>query len=86
MIPVIESLKNIDPHAFSNLQPFWWSLALGACLGGNGTPIGASANVVALQVLHQYGKEVSFKKFMKVGMTVVLISVVMSVFYVLIRF
>ncbi len=86
MIPVIESLSKIDPKTFSNLDPLWWSLALGACLGGNGTPVGASANVVALQILKQSKGEVKFRDFTKVGMTVVLISIVMSTFYVLVRY
>ena len=86
MIPVIESLKQVDPHAFSNLEPFWWSLALGACLGGNGTPIGASANVVALQILGQYGRKISFLKFFKTGFSVVLISIFLSTVYVVFRY
>ena len=86
MIPVIESLPKIDPHAFSNLEPLWWSLALGACLGGNGTPVGASANVVALQILRQSKREVSFWEFTKVGISVVLISIALSTLYVTIRY
>jgi len=86
MIPVIESLQKIDPHTYSNLEPFWWSLALGACLGGNGTAIGASANVISLQILARYGKKVTFYKFLKIGMVVVGISVIMSIIYVLLRY
>ena len=86
MVHVINNLPKIDPQAFSNLQPLWWSLALGACLGGNGTPIGASANVVALQILGQTGRRVRFWKFTLVGMAVVGISVVISTVYVLIRY
>ncbi|MCD6450461.1 MAG: ArsB/NhaD family transporter [Thermotogaceae bacterium] len=86
MIPVIESLQKIDPHTYANLEPFWWSLALGACLGGNGTTVGASANVISLQILAQYGKKITFYKFLKLGMTVVAISTLISIIYVLIRY
>ncbi len=86
MIPVIESLKEIDPTKFSNLEPFWWALALGACFGGNGTPIGASANVVALQILGQHGKKVNFGRFFKTGIVIVGISVLMSTVYMLVRY
>ena len=86
MVHVIENLKEIDPARFSNLEPLWWSLALGACLGGNGTPVGASANVVALQILGQAGRRIKFWKFTLVGMGVVLISVLISTVYVIIRY
>ncbi len=86
MVHVIGHLKDIDPKTFHNLTPLWWSLALGACLGGNGTPVGASANVVALQVLSQTGRKIKFWKFAVVGFSVVVISVVISSMYVLIRY
>jgi len=45
----------------------WWALSLGACLGGNGTAIGASANVVVVGMAEKMGKPISFKKFMLYG-------------------
>ncbi len=86
MVHVIDHLKDIDPKTFHNLNPLWWSLALGACLGGNGTPIGASANVVAIQILSQNGKKIKFWKFSIVGFSVVLISVLISSAYVFMRY
>ena len=53
MIPLI---KDMGAMGITNLDPLWWSLALGACLGGNGTLIGASANVVVAE------KEVGARK------------------------
>ena len=86
MVHVINHLKDIDPHTFHNLNPLWWSLALGACLGGNGTPIGASANVVGLQILFQNGKKIKFWKFSIVGLSVVVLSILIASVYVYIRY
>ncbi|HCZ06367.1 MAG TPA: citrate transporter [Thermotogae bacterium] len=84
LIPVVESLKKIDPITYANLDPIWWALSLGACLGGNGTSVGASANVVGLAILKRYyGKEVSFTKFLGYGMLVLAISLLISSMYVL---
>jgi len=84
LIPIVESLKRIDPVTYTNLDPLWWALSLGACLGGNGTSVGASANVVGLAILRRYyGKEVSFARFLRYGMLVLLISLFLSSFYLL---
>ncbi len=87
LIPVIRSMHSIDPKIYANLDPLWWSLSLGACLGGNGTVIGASANVVALSLLKRsYGKEVTFLQFLKYGAIVLTLSVVLSILYVFVRY
>ncbi|WP_268766431.1 ArsB/NhaD family transporter [Kosmotoga arenicorallina] len=84
MIPVIESMQKLNPDVFGNLEPMWWSLSLGACLGGNGTAIGASANVIGLALLKKYyGKEISFIEFFKYGMVVLLISLIISTAFLL---
>jgi len=84
MIPVIKQLPQINPGAFSNIQPFWYALSLGACLGGNLTPVGASANVVGLSLLKKHkGIDISFKDFMKFGSVAVGISLVLSNVYML---
>ncbi|MGC8903123.1 MAG: SLC13 family permease [Fervidobacterium sp.] len=85
MIPVIKSLPQINSQVFSNIMPFWYALSLGACLGGNLTPVGASANVVGLQLLKKYKeKNVSFVSFMKFGIPVVILSLVISNVFALI--
>ncbi|MCB9885445.1 MAG: ArsB/NhaD family transporter [Planctomycetes bacterium] len=63
------------------MMPVWWSLALGACLGGNATPIGASANVVVLGVLERSGKRISFLKFMLMGVPVTLMTLLIAQLY-----
>jgi len=61
----------------------WWSLALGACLGGNGTMIGASANVVTVGLAEKAGYHISFIHYMKVCFVPMLITVVLAMFYLL---
>jgi Na+/H+ antiporter NhaD/arsenite permease-like protein len=77
MIPLVHSLGASMP----DLAPLWWALALGACLGGNGTLIGASANVVSAGIAAKSGYKISFGVFMKYGMPVMLLSLVVSTVY-----
>lgn len=84
MIPVIKGLPAINPQ-FSNITPLWYALSLGVCLGGNLTPVGASANVVGLTLLKKYkGKEITFGNFIKYGAITVFISLAISNVYSLI--
>lgn len=83
MIPLI---KDMGAMGLSNLEPMWWSLALGACLGGNGTLIGASANVVVASMAAQRGKPISFISFMKTAFPLMILSIIISMGYILIRY
>ena len=69
-----------------DLMPVWWSLALGACLGGNGTAIGASANVIVVGIAERSGYPISFKKFMLYGMPFMIQTVIISMIYVWLRY
>jgi Na+/H+ antiporter NhaD/arsenite permease-like protein len=69
-----------------DLMPIWWSLALGACLGGNGTAIGASANVIVVGMSEKLGKRISFGKFMLYGMPLMIMTVIISTIYVWLRY
>jgi Na+/H+ antiporter NhaD/arsenite permease-like protein len=69
-----------------DLMPLWWSLALGACLGGNGSAIGASANVIVVGLSEKAGKRISFGKFMLYGMPLMIMTVVISTIYVWLRY
>ena len=62
----------------------WWSLALGACLGGNITMIGSSANIVSVGIAKKHGVEISFIDFMKKGIVVSFISLVIASIYLII--
>lgn len=83
LIPLIQDMGQMG---LSNLDPMWWSLALGACLGGNGTLIGASANVVVASMSAQRGRPISFLGFMKVAMPVMVFTIIISNIYVYIRY
>jgi len=81
MIPLIQNVSAISDM---NVVPLWWALALGACLGGNGTLVGASANVIVGGMLEKNGHKLSFLSFMKIGFPLMLISVVISTVYLII--
>ena len=83
LIPLIQDMGQMG---LSNLDPMWWSLALGACLGGNGTLIGASANVVVASMSAQRGRPISFLGFMKVAFPVMVFTIIVSNIYVYIRY
>ena len=83
LIPLI---KDMGAMGITNLDPLWWSLSLGACLGGNGTLIGASANVVVASMAAQRGQQISFLGFMKIAFPLMLISIVISSAYIWLRY
>jgi len=67
-------------------DPLWWSLALGACLGGNGTLIGASANVVAARIGEKNEAPITFVRFMKYGFPYMLMTVSLASLYAWVRY
>ncbi len=69
-----------------DIIPLWWALALGACLGGNGTLIGASANVVVADIARRAGYPLTFWQFTKLGLPVMIGSLLMSHVYLWVRF
>ncbi|WP_026771126.1 ArsB/NhaD family transporter [Sediminibacillus sp. JSM 1682029] len=83
MIPVV---KEFQSYGMANLDPLWWSLALGACLGGNGTLIGASANVVVAGLAEGNGQRIPFIKFLCYGIPLVLVSLIVSTIYIYFRY
>jgi Na+/H+ antiporter NhaD/arsenite permease-like protein len=70
----------------SDILPLWWSLALGACLGGNGSVIGASANVVIVDLARKAGYPISYKQFFLIGFPVMIGSVLLSSLYIWLLF
>ena len=67
-------------------EPLWWALALGACLGGNLTVVGASANIVTANIAARDGQPISFGTFLRYGIPVVAVSLVISSVYVWVRY
>ncbi|MFD1178227.1 ArsB/NhaD family transporter [Paenibacillus puldeungensis] len=83
MIPMIQDMGSMG---ISNLEPLWWSLALGACLGGNGSLIGASANLIAAGMSAKEGEPITFVRFLKIGFPLMILSIILSSAYILIRY
>jgi Na+/H+ antiporter NhaD/arsenite permease-like protein len=75
MLPIVAYLSTVIPGSENTL---WWALALGACFGGNGTIIGASANVVTMGIAESRGYRISFMGFMKVAFPYMVISVLIG--------
>jgi Na+/H+ antiporter NhaD/arsenite permease-like protein len=82
MIPVVEQLG----ASGLEIEPLWWALALGACLGGNATLVGASANVVAANAAARAGHPIAFGRFLRVGGLVAVMSMLISSAYVWLRY
>ncbi len=80
LIPLIKAMG----LSGMNISPLWWAVSLGACLGGNGTLIGASANVVVAGVAEKHGYKLSFKKYFKTGFPLMIMSIVLSTVYLVI--
>ncbi|HET9064905.1 MAG TPA: SLC13 family permease [Gemmatimonadales bacterium] len=74
-IPILADLTATLPGETTVL---WWALALGACLGGNFTPIGASANVTTLDIAARRGTRVTFKEFLAVGVPITAMTLMLS--------
>ncbi|KIL36161.1 membrane protein [Cohnella kolymensis] len=83
MIPMIQEMGNMG---VSNLEPLWWSLALGACLGGNGTLIGASANLIVSGLSGKEGYPITFLKYSIYGFPLMILSIVISSVYIYLRY
>ena len=75
MLPIVAYLNTVIPGAESGI--LWWALALGACLGGNGTMIGASANVVTVGMAERAGYHISFMEYIKVAAVPTFITIVL---------
>jgi Na+/H+ antiporter NhaD/arsenite permease-like protein len=80
------NLSGVELLQHPELMPLWWSLALGACLGGNGTAIGASANVIVVGIAERSGNPISFKKFLLYGVPFMIQTVIISTIYVWLRY
>jgi Na+/H+ antiporter NhaD/arsenite permease-like protein len=84
MLPIVLFLS--ESFGLPRNNVLWWSLALGACLGGNGTMIGASANVVTVGMAERAGFKISFMEYMKMCWWPMMITVTMCMVYLLIAY
>jgi Na+/H+ antiporter NhaD/arsenite permease-like protein len=69
-----------------DVTPFWWALALGACLGGNGTLVGASANVVAVGIAERRDEPIGFWGFTRIGAPFALMTMIVASIYIWLRY
>ncbi|MDR4945789.1 ArsB/NhaD family transporter [Neobacillus cucumis] len=83
MIPMIKDMGELGIH---NLEPLWWSLSLGACLGGNGTLIGASANVIVAGLAAKEGHPITFGKFLLIAFPLMILSIIICTIYIYLRY
>jgi Na+/H+ antiporter NhaD/arsenite permease-like protein len=81
MVPVVEELRGGGGD-----DAYWWALALGACFGGNATIIAAAANVAAAGLAARSGRPIGFVEFLRIGIPVTLLSLVMATAYVALRY
>ncbi|HOV87193.1 MAG TPA: ArsB/NhaD family transporter [Syntrophobacteraceae bacterium] len=81
MLPISAYLTTTIPGAEGGI--LWWALALGACLGGNGTMIGASANVVTVGMAERAGHPISFLHYMKVAVIPTIVTIVLASLWLL---
>lgn len=82
MIPILLSMQ----AGGMDVTPLWWAVSLGACLGGNGSLIGASANVVLADISKQNGHPITFAQFFRIGFPCMLLTVAIAAIYLIIRF
>jgi Na+/H+ antiporter NhaD/arsenite permease-like protein len=80
LIPLI---KAMGAQGGMNIMPLWWAVSLGACLGGNGTLIGASANVIVAGLAEKHGYKLTFSRYLKYGMPMMIVSVILSTLYLI---
>lgn len=81
MIPLIESTADTF-GGLDKMEPLWWCLALGACLGGNGSIIAASANVMVASFAERAGHRISFVRFLKLAFPLMLATIAIAHIYV----
>ncbi len=82
LIPIILAIGNTGV----DIMPYWWAISLGACIGGIGTQIGASANVVLSGMSKTYGYPITFMEYTKVGFPMMLVFTAISCVYLVLRF
>ncbi len=91
MAPTISGMPSASPTSLAVLHshavlPIWIALSLGGCLGGNGTLVGATANVVVSGISEKHGHKISFGEFFKYGMPIMIESVAIGFLYIWVRY
>lgn len=82
LIPIITTMS----ASGLDVMPYWWAISLGSCIGGIGTLIGASANVVLAQISKRNGYEITFMQYAKYGFPIMIVATIISTIYLVLRF
>ncbi len=82
MIPILASMQATG----MDVTPLWWAVSLGACLGGNGSLIGASANVVLSDISRKNGHTITFIQYLPVGFPIMMLTTIIAAVYLVLRF
>ena len=82
LIPIVQTME----AAGMDVMPYWWAISLGACIGGIGTLIGASANVVLAGISGKYGYPITFMEYTKIGFPLMILFTAIACVYLVIRF
>ncbi|MBR1649487.1 MAG: sodium:proton antiporter, partial [Alphaproteobacteria bacterium] len=85
MIPMLKSMEE-SIGGREIMMPAWWALSLGACLGGNGTLIGASANVIIAGIASREGHPIKFMGFMKYSLPIMFMTIILSAIWLKLRY
>jgi Na+/H+ antiporter NhaD/arsenite permease-like protein len=88
MIPIVSAialnLGNLE--SIGGTETLYWALSLGCCLGGNGSPLGTAASMVVVGYSERTEHIISFREFMKIGLPVTIITLLISTMYLLLRY
>lgn len=85
MIPLISAIGQSAGPNF-HVEPLWWALSLGACLGGNGSLVGASANLVVAGIAEKHRYNIGFKSFIKIGFPIMITTIIIATIYIYLRY
>jgi Na+/H+ antiporter NhaD/arsenite permease-like protein len=87
MIPLIKGIGvGLGANGHEMIKPLWWALSLGACLGGNGTLVGASANIVSAGIANKNGYKITFWGFTNYGALLTFVNLIISMIYMRLRY
>ena len=86
LFPDLADLSDAAFAVHPDVTPLWWALALGACLGGNGTLVGASANVVAVGIAERRNEPIGFWGFTRIGAPFALMTLLVASVYIWVRY
>lgn len=83
---MISVIKNLGEEIPGNIEPLWWALSLGACFGGNGTLIGAAANIIVAGLTQKTAYPMKFMEYLKIAIPITIMSAIVASIYLHVRY